>query len=298
MNSAHVSSPLPSLQALRVLEAAVRLQSYTVAAHEVGVTHGAVSRQVAALEGWTGSRLFERRGRRMAPTEEALRLVTQSREALRILADAFGHPLLPAPVTGLRLSTTHAIARLWLLPRLPALHATHPGLLAALETSTSLDAGWTPDIDVALRYGPGRWPGVRAEFLGGERSFPVASPTLAAVHEDWRDAPLLSSPFQSWRAWFEAAGLTPPSRSHSPLELADAGLVLDAAAAGLGVALARERLAAPLLARGEITRLTAQHVEDSYGYYLVWSPDTPRLEEIRHLLQYLRSGFQADQGIG
>lgn len=271
----------------------MRLQSYTGAARELGVTHGAVSRQVGALEGWTGARLFERHGRRMAPTEEALRLVTQSREALRILADAFGHPLLPAASSGVRMSTTQSIARLWLLPRLPALQEVHPGLVAAVEASTSLDAGWSRDVDVALRYGPGGWPGVHAERMGGERLFPVASPSLAAAHKDWRDAPLISSPFQSWRAWFEATELAPPAIFQPALELSEVGLILDAAAGGLGVALARERLAADLLASGKLVRLTDCWAEDGYAYHLVWPPQTRRGKEIQILLEWMRTAFSA-----
>ena len=124
MIQTHTSVPaLPSLQALRILEAAVRLESFTRAAGELGLTHGAISRQVDAMEGWAGVSLFPRVGRRMAPTEPARVLVTQAREALRILGDAFGHPLLPRGATGLRLSTTPAIARLWLLPRLSRINA-------------------------------------------------------------------------------------------------------------------------------------------------------------------------------
>lgn len=263
---------MPSLQALRALEASVRLQSFTAAAVELAVTHGAISRQIDKLEQWTGKRLFVRASRRMAPTEAARAFVTQTREALRILQDAFGHPLLPRSIPGLRLSTTHAIARLWLLPRLATIHETYPALIAAVETTTALDAGWSETIDVAIRYGPGSWPGVHSTRLGGETLFPVASPALLARHAEWTDAPFLTTPYQSWRSWFDAFRLSIPQHALKALELPDAGLALDAAAAGLGIALARGRLVEGYLARGALVHVSAERLPDSYAYYLVSPP--------------------------
>lgn len=295
MSEIHVTTPpLPSLQALRVLEAAVRHQSFTEAARELGLTHGAVSRQVDALEAWVGSELFTRSGRRMIPSEEARRLVTQCRGALRILEDAFGHPLTRKAVPGLRLSTTHVFARCWLLPRLKRLRAEFPGLIASLDTSSALVAGMARDVDVAVRYGPGGWPDVQSERLGSEILFPVAAPELAQFGSDWTEADLISTPYQSWRAWFHAAGLQPPAQISKAFHVGDSALALDAAAAGLGVALARQRLAKVDLQSGRLVRLSPESVEDVYAYYAVWPTDTRKQDQIEVLLGWLRHEFAAE----
>jgi LysR family transcriptional regulator, glycine cleavage system transcriptional activator len=275
---------LPPLQSLRVLESAVRLEGYSAAGHELGLTHAAVSRQIRTLEGRVGATLFIRSGRHMKPTERARILVTQTREALAILGSAFGHPVIrPAP-QALRLTTTISIARLWLIPRLARLAETDSRLVGAIHTTTVLEAEWC-DADAALRYGPGRWPGVEAVRLGGEQLFPVAHPRIAAAAHDWRRAPLIRTPYQSWRPWFQAVGLAAPAGTDSGLEVADAGLALDAARAGLGVALGRGRLAQAALETGELVRVSDREVQDQYAYFLVsptgpaQHPNLPRLRE-------------------
>lgn len=292
----HTIAPLPSLQALRVLEAAVRRQSYSDAARELGLTHGAVSRQVDALETWAGAPLFARAGRRMMPTAAASSLVTRTREALRILEEAFGHPVLPRHAAGLRISTTPAIARLWLVPRLPALHRDHPGLIAAIEVSSALDAGASDSVDAGIRYGPGGWPGVESRLLGRERLFPVAAPHLIAPGADWRAAPRIGTPFQSWRRWFDETAPDLDRQDGAALELPDAALALDAAIQGLGVALARERLVAPLLRTGILVRLSPDAVEDIYSYWFV-RPPTRTSKQIDALLEWLLNQF-ADGATG
>jgi LysR family transcriptional regulator, glycine cleavage system transcriptional activator len=267
----HITA-LPSLQALRILEAAVRQQSYTAAATELGLTHGAISRQITNIEKWAKSSLFVRRGKQMVPTERALALVTKTREALALLGDAFGHPVLPDTSVGLRVSTTVSIARLWLLPRMAQLEAEHPNLISEIRTTPSLDVGGDSDADCAIRFGSGGWPNVEGHFLGRETLFPVASPELSERTLDWRNERLITTPFQSWQSWFDAASESTPNCKDRSLALPDAALALDAAKAGLGVALARGRFAEADLANGSLIRLEATAVYDIYGYYFV----TPR----------------------
>jgi LysR family glycine cleavage system transcriptional activator len=294
VSKSHFSAgPIPSLQALRILEAAVRLESFTGAAAELGLTHGAISRQVFGLESWTGKRLFKRAGRRMAPTESARALVTQTREALHMLSKAFGDPVVVLPRPGLRLSTTPSIARLWVLPALTALHAVHPGLISAIDTTTELVVGLSKEVDVALRYGPGSWPGVQSRLLGNETLFAVASPALLARIEDWRAAPLITTPFQSWGRWFDAAGEAPPLPHAAALQVPDSALALDAAALGLGVALARARMVQPWLDRGDLVAVDPHRIEDIYAYHLVWPIHSPRVVQISALGEWFDQAIRA-----
>lgn len=223
----------------------------------------------------------------MKPTERARVLVTQTREALAILGFAFRHPVIRSTAPALRLTTTSPIARLWLIPRLATLEEKDRGLVGAIRTTTVLETEWSDEADAGLRYGPGNWAGVASIRLGGERLFPVAHPRVAAATRDWRRASLIRTPYQSWRPWFQAVGLPAPAGIDSGFEVADAGLALDAARAGLGVALGRGRLAQAALATGELVRVSDREVQDQYAYYLVYpvgSAQHPNLARLREWL--------------
>ncbi|MEZ5995544.1 MAG: LysR substrate-binding domain-containing protein [Hyphomonadaceae bacterium] len=290
-----VDTPLPSLQSLRVLDAAARLGSYARAAEELGLTHGAVSHQIRALEAWVNAPLFEKAGRQMTPTSTALGLLARTRTAIGILGEAFGHPVVRRQTQGLVVATTPGIARFWLLPRLRELPE---GLIASIRTSSSLDAPAEEPADAYLRYGPGGWPALQSECLSAETVAPVAHPRFKKDGELEPEAimslPLLASPFQTWLTWFEAAGLGARQTPAPILELSDMGLVIDAAALGLGVALAPRKLVEPHVRRGELVRLADLEAPEVYGYHLAWPPTTKKSDAIAHLRTWLRAEFAAD----
>lgn len=287
---------LPSLQALRVLDAAARLGSFSEAAGELGLTHSAVSHQIAALEAWTGMALFERRGRRMAPTAAALSIVARTRPALQSLGEAFGRATTVRAEAGLRVSTLPAFARYWLMPRIIDEPDVWTGLIGAIETGAELVDFESGQADVALRYGPGGWPNVQSVRLGAERLFPIASPQLAerlaGAGDRWIEtAPLIANAFVGWTAWFEAAGLSPRAPVRPVIEVADSGLALDAAAAGLGVALGRARLCKRAIAEGRIAPLSKAVLDEGYSYHLVWRPGSKKAARIEALLERLIGEF-------
>jgi LysR family glycine cleavage system transcriptional activator len=287
-----LDTPLPSLQSLRVLDVAARLRSYARAAEELGLTHGAVSHQVKSLEAWVEAPLFVRVGREMAPTQAALALLARTRTALGILGEAFGHPVVRPQIEGLTLSTTPGIARLWLLPRMGRLP---PGLIRSVKTNSRLDNPTDEPIDAYLRYGPGGWPGLQSVLLSSELISPIAHPKFHAEGPlepaDILELPLLTSPFQTWLGWFEAAGLPLRKAPVSTLELSDMGLVIDAAALGIGVALAPHRLVEGYLRRGELVSISGLSVPDVYGYHLAWPPTTKKAGAIAVLRSWLVREF-------
>jgi LysR family transcriptional regulator, glycine cleavage system transcriptional activator len=258
---------IPSLQALRVLEAALRHESFSKAASELSLTHGAISRQITLLEQRLGTVLFVRSQGKMRPTESARVLVTQTRQALAILNVAFGVSRVPVP--GLRLSTTQAIARFWLMPRMESLNREHPGILRAISTSNVAVTDWQETTDIAIRYGPGKWPGTHSTLLGHEVQFPVAHKSLLKRYPQWQEAPLIRTPYQSWRAWFDASKLPTPAGIDDYIEVADTALAVDLALAGQGVALARARLVKSFLQSGALVRIGSSEVRDQSSYYLV-----------------------------
>ncbi|HEV2673868.1 MAG TPA: LysR substrate-binding domain-containing protein [Aliidongia sp.] len=261
----------PSIQTLRAFEAAGRLQSYSAAARELGLTHSAISHRIRALETGGGQTLFQRAGNRMIPTGEGHRLLVQVRAALGLLEQAFpGNAPNPRRLV---LDALPAFAARWLAPRLGAFRSAHPDVeleLRALPKLTDLAA---EGIDAAIRYGPGDWPNLQATPLARERIFPVCAPAYRERHgielpEDLARLTLLRNPWQPWTPWFQAAGLAfkEPATGSS---YADAGLLLQAAAAGEGVALARGLLARDDLATGRLVRPFEVAIWDRYGYFLV-----------------------------
>jgi LysR family transcriptional regulator, glycine cleavage system transcriptional activator len=287
---------LPSLQALRVLDAAARLGSFSEAAAELGLTHGAVSHQVSALEAWTGITLFERRGRRMAPTAAALSMMARSRPALRALGEAFGRPGPPRPEAGLRITTVAAFARFWLLPRMLDAPQAWLELIGGIDTGAELADIGGGHLDAAIRYGPGGWRDLQSVRLGAERIFPVASPALAhqlaGRGRDWvEEAPLIGNAFVSWNGWFQAAGVSPRGAIKPVLEVADSGLALDAAVAGLGVALGRMRYCRRMIEDGRLAAVSNATLDDGYSYHLVWRPGVAKIARIEALLERLLIEF-------
>ncbi|NWC96596.1 MULTISPECIES: transcriptional regulator GcvA [unclassified Pseudomonas] len=271
---------LPPLQTLRAFEAAARHLSYSRAAQELSLTHGAISQHIARLErDLEGIRLFVREGQRMILTEAGQVLILEVREGLNALAQAFDNararPRLAASATPLTISVLPSLALRWLVPRLPAFQAQHPHIEIAIRPTAMLAALDGRDgIDLAIRYGRGSWPGLHALKLMKSTLFPVCSPGLLAqspmrTPSDWLHMPLLRNPRQAWRPWFRAAGLEAPAPSQGPV-YDDAGLTLQAAISGQGVALARDVLVADDLATGRLVRVSDTEMEDTLSWFLVW----------------------------
>jgi DNA-binding transcriptional LysR family regulator len=204
---------LPPLNALRAFEACARLGSTVAAAVELGVTHGAVSKQLAILEAWLGMPLFERGRARLFPTPAAVRyaltlssaldLVERGTEALRA-TEAESPDLV-------RLSTTGSVAALWLIPRLAAFRARHPGIEVWVSESRELvDLGQPGGPELAIRLGRGPWPGVQAEPLMSDAVVTVCAPSVAnrlREPQDLARETLLhdEDPRVSWAEWLEAS---------------------------------------------------------------------------------------------
>ncbi len=171
---------LPPLHALQVFEVAARAGSYAAAGLELGLTHGAVSRQIAALEAWLGQRLFVRVGRRMVATPAARAFaeeISLSFDRLTAAADACGRPQAPRV---LRVSAPSTFAMRWLIPRLDRFHAARPGTEVAVSTTTSLRDALRGGFDLAIRRGPEPWPQHRAVPFLDEADTLVASADLLA----------------------------------------------------------------------------------------------------------------------
>lgn len=281
-----MSPALPGFHALRAFEAAARHLSYSRAAEELALTHGAISHHVSRLEKDLGGvRLFVRDGQRMLLTDAGQTFVIEVREGLRILSEAMENARTrPRRLGGTRqlaISVHPAFAARWLVPRLGQFQLAHPDIEVAIHPAAALATLDARDgIHLALRYGPGRWPGLHSVCLMKSFLTPVCSPVFQAgtrlrTAQDLLRVALLRNPRQKWRPWFLAAGLDADEPATGPI-YDDAGLLLQAAAAGEGVALARTALIGDDLAARRLVVLSDVQVEDSYGWFLVWR-HTPRV---------------------
>jgi len=276
---------LPPLNALRAFEASARLGSFVAAAAELHVSAAAVSQQVQRLERYLDTRLFNRLARGLVLTEEGRDYVPELTAGFALLGESTAR--LRSQRTGgvLTLTTLAAFANGWLLPRLARFRERAPRIEVVLRTGRSLTDFKREDIDLAIRFAPAPTRGLQGELLCGEELFPVASPalfggkrmpaTLAALAE----YPLLhdvdahpEQPWMSWRAWFERAGLDPVRAARGP-QFTDSVVLIGAAVAGLGVALGRGPHVAPLLARGQLVRVTRESWRAPWNYFLV-APST------------------------
>ncbi|MCZ8130531.1 MAG: transcriptional regulator GcvA [Steroidobacteraceae bacterium] len=282
---------LPSLRTLLAFEAAARHGSYTRAAEEIGLTHGAVSHSIRELEERLGVPLFRRHGRGMLPTAEAVALVAQVRQALSILDRAFERPRGRGRAR-LVLSLHPALGTRWLMARLGGFIAAHPKVDVEVRSVADLDDFLDRGVDLALRYGPGDWPGASSERLWDEVLFPVCAPEYRArlglqQPADLKRAMLLRHAWQAWSAWLRAAGVRAAEPAHG-VTYSDSALLLQAAREGQGVALARRLLALDDLQSGRLVRLFDVEVQDGYGYFAVWRAGMPLSREADELRAWLR----------
>lgn len=266
---------LPSLQTLRAFEAAGRLQSYTKAAEELGLTHGAVSHRIRELEDRLGVQLFRRVGNTMEPTREGQQLLTQVRQGLSLLEQAFADPRSkPTRRRSIVVSSVPSLASTWLFSRLAEFREDHPEVDVDLRVSDRLSNYKREAIDIGIRLGFGGWEGLNAEKMFDEALTPVCSPEYRdrlglARPEDLSRAVLLRNPWTPWARWFKAAGLDWSEPSAGPM-YDDSPLMLRAALDGQGVALGRHWLAVEELRAGRLVAPFPLSITDEFSYWIVW----------------------------
>jgi LysR family transcriptional regulator, glycine cleavage system transcriptional activator len=291
-----MTARLPSLNGLRAFEAAARHLSFTVAAAELNVTQTAISHQIRRLEEELGIRLFVRQNRALALTPQAKDYLPGVRAAFNDLRLATDRLLRKDNEHVLTVSTLASLAAKWLLPRLSAFQETHPGIDVRITTSTALVDFKGGDVDAAIRYGRGDWPGLHADWLMADQLFPVCSPALLTGKrplrspEDLRDHVLLhtsNANSDDWRLWLTAAGL-PANISKQPGLTFDLILMtVQAALDGIGVAMGRTSYVEADIAKGRLVVPFKITLPANAGFYLVCpeaTADTPKLAAFRQWL--------------
>ena len=266
---------IPPIQCLLTFEALARLRSVTQAAEELFVTPSAVSHRVKQLEQIIGTKLFGRAD--FSLTTEGSEYLAHVREGLATLQKfpgTAGQSANPGK-RKLRLAVTPTFSRSILIPRLRQFTEAYPEIDLTLQVSIPLLDVVAEDADLMVRFGTGRYADVEHVCLMQDEVTPLASPAFVREHgpfdspEDLEGQALLRSPLEPWRTWFAANQQNWPE----PLEgsqFNDIGLMCDAAAAGMGIALVRLKLGAPWLDNGSLVRLYERNVASPHAHYLCW----------------------------
>ena len=266
---------LPPLASLRAFEAAARHRSFKLAAGELGVTPTAISHQVKALEDHMGIALFERRVRHVTLTAAAEVLYPVLRVGFDEFAEVVERLDAPRRRPIVRISATTAFTAKWLLPRVRRFQSDHPEIDLQLHASDDpVDLG-AAQLDLAIRYGRGPYPGLRSEAVIADRFAPVANASLRLrVPEDLHRVPLIHFDWRradpgnpTWDGWFKAAGL-PMVEPSSFLRFSEESHAIQAAVAGQGAALLSIVLVSEEIGAGHLVQPFGP-VIDGYVYHLV-----------------------------
>lgn len=207
---------LPPLNALRIFETAARAESFTAAASELNITHGAVSRQIKLLEERLGQQLFVRQGKRSVATDHARAFALEISALFDRMGDATLRFGMSPRSRVVRVNAQTTLAMRWLIPRLPEFHALHPTVEVVLTTASSADPGFRGSFDVAIRRDPGAAPEFRhfsKTPLFSEWRTVIAAPSLLERQPLQRVSALARHTFIAtatragdWEAWLTAAG--------------------------------------------------------------------------------------------
>jgi DNA-binding transcriptional LysR family regulator len=281
---------LPSLKALLAFEATSRNLSISRAAKELNLTASAVSYSIAVLEAQLHDKLFQRVRNGVLLTDTGRQFLATAQAALSLMESAFA-----APASGprdLAISVLPSFATRWLIPRLPRLLARAPDIrfeIQSIQVLTEFDIEHS--ADVGIRFGSGDWPALDTLKLANERVVPVASPAyrggrLPMAPEELAECKLIVNPRTPWSLWANQFGLR-LGEEDAVLSIDDTSMVIQAAVAGLGIALARGLMVADELASGRLVPVFQSAEIADRGYWLAWPKNSRKRALIDRLAGWL-----------
>lgn len=295
-----MSRRLPPLGALRAFEAAARHGSFVAAAQELAVTPAAISQQVRLLEDDLGVVLFKRLPRGLILTAAGHAALPDLREAFERLRRGVAAARAGEPRGPLRVSVLSSFCARWLVPRLADFVAAYPEIELRITAESRRTDPAREDVDVAIRYGAGLYPGLRVVRLLTEEVFPVCAPRLLNAErpltrpDDLRHHTLLhdseisaAQPWLAWSTWLRDWGLAEDEPTRA-LRFSDSHQLLACAVMGLGVAIGRSALVADDLAQGTLVRPLRGVRTADYSYWIVTARDAeanPRIAAFTAWLQ-------------
>lgn len=286
---------LPSLTGLSTFDACARHGSFTGAAAELGVTLGAVSRQIKSLEDELNCQLFRRQYRGVELTAEGIdlhQLVGSNFHQIgRLCQDLRSR----GSHTDVTIAATTAFATLWLMPRLGGFWQAHKEIELNHSISDNPNDPGFVNADMRVRYGDGNWRGEVAVKLFDDVIYPVCGKSFLHSHqinqaEDIVDLPLLKldsldTAWTGWEVWLAECGFDSSKAKFRRFN--NYVVALQAAEENQGVALGWHSMVSPLIENGRLTRLGDIEIAAPGSYYLTWDVNRPLSPSANLLRQWL-----------
>ena len=295
-----MSERLPPLNALRAFESAARHLSFAKAAEELHVTPSAISHQIKTLEEYLGLSLFRRLNKMILLTDEGQALLPGLRAGFEQLADAVANARKCNLRRVLTVSAAPAFAGKWLVPRLDRFRQAQPDIDVRVDASIQLVDFSRADVDVGIRYGSGRYPGLHVECLMSDEIVPVCSPKLLQGEhplqepDDLRHHTLLhiddvvaTSGWPDWSMWLRSARIEGIDARRGP-RFSQSSMAIQSALEGHGVVLVSCVLVADDLAARRLVKLFSTSFPVDFCYYLVCletSLNNPKVAAFRDWLR-------------
>lgn len=288
---------------LRAFDVAARNLNLSAAAEEMNVTHAAVSRQVKQLEERLGVKLFERLPRGLRLTAQGALLAEGTRAAFDRLASALEDISTPTVRRKLTISTFSSFNARWLMPRVRSFSMLFPDVDLQVNTTAQLVDFAREDVDIAIRFGGGHYPGLHVVPLFRPKEIVVCAPSLLKggtplkTISDLRHFTLLhDDSHRSWTRWLEAVGAKGID-SRRGIVCGDRNSLLQAALTGQGVAIASEVFAAAELASGRLVKVFENEVTSEYSIYAVCLPRRLHDPMVSGVVQWLEKEAQASHDV-
>lgn len=292
-----MSRSLPPLNAVRAFETASRHLSFSRAAEELGVTQGAISKHVIALEDFIGAQVFVRSPTGLSLTQEGYTLMEALRPAFAMMTDAFSHYHRRPPRSNkCRIATLASFASQFLVPRLPEFHAQHPDIEVEFITSTRLVDLTREEADIAVRYGLGQYEGLTSQRLVKGVLVPVCAPDVFERHAG--DAISLldncrriqSAGYNEWRDWSTVTGYD-FSNSQPAWVIEDFLVAIKAVASGQGFALLPRILVHDELASGALIEFCPTRLDVDHTYHLAHTAASVRRPYVQAVCDWLKTSL-------
>lgn len=292
-----MSRSLPPLNAVRAFETAARHLSFSRAAEELGVTQGAISKHVIALEDFIGAQVFVRSPTGLSLTQEGYTLMEALRPAFAMMTDAFAHYHRRPPRSNTcRIATLASFASQFLVPKLPEFYAKHPDIGIEFITSVRLVDLTREEADIGVRYGLGQYEGLVSTPLVKGALAPVCSPAVLA--EAGGDVERLiasvrriqTAGYNEWRDWSAAAGVD-ISATQPAWVIEDFLVAIRAVTGGQGLALLPRILVQEELATGQLIEFSPTRLELEHTFHVAHTSASIRRPFVQTVVDWLRGSL-------
>lgn len=266
---------LPPLNSLKSFEAAGRLLSFTRAAQELNVTQAAVSHQIKVIEAYLGVTLFVRAPRKLLLTEQGRALLPEVIEAFDKISNAIGTVRLEPSSKMVSVRLAPSFAAKWLSPRLKYFWLQYPEIdLCLYHAHPAVDFD-REQIDIAVTYGKGDWPGVVADPILSLDFFPVCTPAFMSNDKPLSDINNLryytllhDASYECWADWLKLAKIE-EINAHKGSIIDDTNVLIQAAVDGQGIALGSNTFVHDLLDSGKLIKPFDITLVNDFAYYVV-----------------------------